>query len=163
MATAICGQCGDVLHWRAQRGVRLADFACKCGGAYKAATYQDGRWVMRKPASGGANAGRAKTPCAICGHQCFGATAFEPVVVTLCGYSVGTGGYAKDWQMKFVVEPDDVICRRHTVRATWSDGQVSPFQFDGETRDWLLMPINGVGANYYWPSDEEMAAVLKGR
>lgn len=32
MPEAVCLTCGDCRHWRNQRGVRLADLRCKCGG-----------------------------------------------------------------------------------------------------------------------------------
>ena len=45
MATAVCKACSKIKHWYAQRGTRLADQRCDCGGALGAA-----RWI---PAGGG--------------------------------------------------------------------------------------------------------------
>lgn len=46
--TARCETCGALLHWRAQRGTRLADFRCTCGGRFKAVA-QDGSPITRHP------------------------------------------------------------------------------------------------------------------
>ena len=39
MPNAVCQSCGKVVHWRNQRGVRLADYRCRCGGTYKSLPY----------------------------------------------------------------------------------------------------------------------------
>lgn len=35
MPQAVCEKCGKTLDWRNQRGVRLADFTCPCGGKFR--------------------------------------------------------------------------------------------------------------------------------
>jgi hypothetical protein len=37
---ARCKNCSKHLHWRAQRGVRLSDHKCKCGGKFEKVWYQ---------------------------------------------------------------------------------------------------------------------------
>jgi len=42
MSWAVCKKCSYVYHWRAQRGMRLADWNCpKCGGEGRAAKHEE--------------------------------------------------------------------------------------------------------------------------
>lgn len=65
MPTALC-ECGKAVHWRNQRGVRLADLHCECGKAgLKAATWTKTGYVLREPSAPRG----AMCKCAICGRR----------------------------------------------------------------------------------------------
>ncbi len=36
MSTAVCKECDLIIHWRAGRGSKLAEYKCKCGGPLEA-------------------------------------------------------------------------------------------------------------------------------
>lgn len=59
MSYANCSSCGKEVYWRAQRGVRLADLRCGCGGALLGKT------------AGQASKTKGKTyrTCAMCGRR----------------------------------------------------------------------------------------------
>lgn len=57
MPDAICKVCGETTYWRAQRGTRLADYKCKCGGELKR------KDIERKKLD------RITGHCALCGRR----------------------------------------------------------------------------------------------
>ncbi len=57
MPDAICKTCGRTTYWRAQRGAKLANFKCKCGGDLRR------RPIERKKVE--CTTGR----CALCGRR----------------------------------------------------------------------------------------------
>jgi hypothetical protein len=67
MPTAICKACGHTRSWRNQRGVRLADMACGCGGALCAATWDAAQRKYVPRSATGKTKGRRRVACAICG------------------------------------------------------------------------------------------------
>src|SRR5262245_61520734 len=142
MPAAICKKCGDIMRWRNQRGVRIADSKCpKCGGSYAAAVWNNGAYEIRKSTKGKGNTGRKRAPCAICGNICIAAPGKEAVTATLFGrwYS---------WRMQVVIEADDVICYRHCVRPPSRSLTLYISDFDIETQDWLTRQVNGAGMSY---------------
>lgn len=64
MATAICLQCGSPKHWRAQRGRRLADLRCACGGSLRPASWKDGSWIA--VAHDSTHKGQRYHTCGVC-------------------------------------------------------------------------------------------------
>lgn len=59
MAYANCASCGKEIYWRAQRGVRLVDIRCSCGGELRGKT--SGQTSKTK--------GRSYNVCAVCGRR----------------------------------------------------------------------------------------------
>lgn len=59
MASATCKACAKEVYWRAQRGVRLADLRCQCGGELQGKTA--GQASKTK--------GRTYKMCAACGKR----------------------------------------------------------------------------------------------
>ena len=41
MPTAVCTECRALVHWRNQRGARIAGTRCRCGGSLEAAIWSD--------------------------------------------------------------------------------------------------------------------------
>ncbi len=69
MPTAICEDCQKEHHWRAQRGARLADLRCECGGRLRRAAGQSGTTTK----------GQRYTLCGVCGRKTIhGRTAAVP-------------------------------------------------------------------------------------
>jgi hypothetical protein len=147
MPAAICTTCNQVSHWRNQRGVRLADLKCRCGGELKSATWKDGAYQIRESAKGKGNTGRKKAACAICGNLCIAAPGQEAVTATLYGrwYS---------WRMPIVIEADDPVCYRHYVRPPSKSAALYVSDFDIETQDWLSKQVNEAGICYSSLADD---------
>ena len=68
MPTAICATCNQVTHWRNQRGARLADMRCTCGGCLKAAVWTEQGYQIRE--TRGAKKGPTRSECLCCGRSC---------------------------------------------------------------------------------------------
>jgi hypothetical protein len=113
MATAICGQCGDVLHWSAQRGVRLADFTCKCGSKYQRAEWNSETQQWQQPRPTHIKRGKA-VECCLCGKKRFpnkgsAIEITEPQSVTLRQCFILQNHY----ELKIVIESGQWICWWH--------------------------------------------------
>jgi hypothetical protein len=95
MAWAICKACGRRKHWRAQRGQRLADRRCQCGGKLTAKTA--GRPSEAK--------GLSYTVCAICERR-----TLKPVILTVPVRVWGRAG------MDRLLPAGSRVCRWHEAR-----------------------------------------------
>src|SRR5215510_3119510 len=67
MPTAICATCNQVTHWRNQRGARLADMRCMCGGCLKAAVWTEQGYQIRET-RGAKKGGLDPNACAVVAH-----------------------------------------------------------------------------------------------
>lgn len=134
MPMAICTTCDTPLYWRNQRGARLADMRCYCGGQVVAATWADGHYVRRaKPA--GATKGQRKTICSVCGRACM--TGSHDVVTAGLGLR-NIGGDSNrlaraEWVIQ--VQADDQFCR--ICRPSREYPYIGWHRFEAETREWL--------------------------
>lgn len=61
MPTAKCKNCGKEIHWRNQRGNRLSDYTCECGGKFGRETVPN-----RGPSK---TKGTTYGKCAVCGRK----------------------------------------------------------------------------------------------
>ena len=97
MAWAICKACGRREHWRAQRGERLADRRCQCGGELGAKT-------AGRPSKG---KGLSYTVCAICEKR-----TLKPVILTVPVRVWGRAG------MDRLIPVASPVCRWHEARVS---------------------------------------------
>jgi hypothetical protein len=150
MATAICGQCSDVLHWHTRRGVRLADIKCDCGGAYKAAVWTEHGYKARETQA--VNKGRTKAECLCCGRSCL-LREKTARIVKMVLWNIGLD--ARNWAQAvwtIQIQPGDAICSRCRP---WE--YLSSYRLGIETHDWLYKQLDGAGVNYYFPLDDELS------
>jgi hypothetical protein len=109
MPTAICTTCNKSHHWRNQRGARLADMRCVCGGKLARAQWDGDKYVV--PAKLSTKRGKAVT-CYLCGRQRFGRNAFqitEPRVIEINYWAIPGPGYA----MKVELPAGESFCWWH--------------------------------------------------
>jgi hypothetical protein len=146
MPTAICTTCGETIRWRNQRGVKIADFKCQCGGAYRAATWTPEGYKPRTLEA--PHKGRKKAECLWCGCQTpLREKETRTVELWMSNINLNNRAWAMAiWTIQ--INEGDPLCSRCRP---WE--QISTYRLEVETRDWLYKQINGVGVNYYFPTE----------
>jgi len=141
MPTAICASCNQITHWRNQRGARLADMGCHCGGRLKAAVWTGNGYQIREAHS--ANKGRTRVECLCCGCPCLlRETSARTVKMVLSNIGLDARNWAQTiWIVQ--IEVGDALCSRCRPYE-----YISSYRLGIETYDWLYKQINGVGVNY---------------
>jgi hypothetical protein len=130
MPTAICTTCRVSQHWRNQRGVRLSDLRCACGGKLKAAIWTGTGYELRQ--SSNQNKGRKKAICSVCGHHCLPRQERPRIVEMYISNLVRDAPHWSQVIWRIAIQEDDVFCRRCRPYRYLS---VSDFPI--ETRDWF--------------------------
>jgi hypothetical protein len=130
MPTAICTTCNELHHWRNQRGMRLAEMRCKCGGELKAAVWVDGQYQPRQASS--QSKGRKKAVCSVCGHHCLPRQERPRIVEMYISNLVRDARYWSQVIWQIAIQEDDAFCRRCRPYS-----YLSVFDFPIETRDWF--------------------------
>ena len=141
MPTAICATCNQITHWRNQRGARLANMRCTCGGCLKAAVWAEQGYLIRE--TRGANKGRTRSECLCCGRSCL---LREKTSRTVKLVLSNIGFDARNWAQTIwtiQIEAGDALCARCRP---WE--YLSSYRLGVETHDWLYKQIDGVGVAY---------------